>query len=62
MHPKGGKMSGKADVKVPEHIRKAWEEARLCASLIRDGKARIVIAKKKDGSTFRYTKLRKGGT
>ena len=29
-------MSEKSDVKVPEEIRKGWEEARLCANLIRD--------------------------
>lgn len=28
-------MSEKSDVKVPEEIRKGWEEARLCANLIR---------------------------
>ena len=37
-------MSEKSDVKVPEEIRKGWEEARLCANLIREGKAKIMIA------------------
>ena len=35
-------MSEKSDVKVPEEIRKGWEEARLCANLIREGKAKIM--------------------
>lgn len=34
-------MSEKSDVKVPEEIRKGWEEARLCANLIREGKAKV---------------------
>lgn len=42
-------MSEKSDVKVPEEIRKGWEEARLCANLIREGKAKIMIATRKDG-------------
>lgn len=41
-------MSEKSDVKVPEEIRKGWEEARLCANLIREGKAKIMIATRKD--------------
>ena len=41
-------MSEKSDVKVPEEIRKGWEEARLCANLM--------IATRKDGTTYRYTK------
>lgn len=46
-------MSEKSDVKVPEEIRKGWEEARLCANLIREGKAKIMIATRKDGTTYR---------
>lgn len=53
---KGEEMSEKSDVKVPEEIRKGWEEARLCANLIREGKAKIMIATRKDGTTYRYTK------
>ena len=34
-------MSEKSDVKVPEEIRKGWEETRLCANLIREGKAKL---------------------
>ena len=49
-------MSEKSDVQVPEEIRKGWEEARLCANLIREGKAKIMIATRKDGTTYRYTK------
>lgn len=52
----GEEMSEKSDVKVPEEIRKGWEEARLCANLIREGKAKIMIATRKDGTTYRYTK------
>ena len=44
-------MSEKSDVKVPEEIRKGWEEARLCANLIREGKAKIMIATKKNRSS-----------
>lgn len=51
-------MSEKMEVKVPEEIRKAWDEIRLCAALIREGKARIVVATRKDGSVYRYTKSR----
>ena len=40
-------MSEKSDVKVPEEIRKGWEEARLCANLIREGKAKIMIEPEK---------------
>lgn len=43
-------------VKIAEEIRKGWEEARLCANLIREGKAKIMIATRKDGTTYRYTK------
>lgn len=46
-------MSEKSDVKVPEEIRKGWEEARLCANLIREGKAKIMIATRKDGTDTR---------
>lgn len=51
-------MSEKTDVKVLEEIRKAWDEVRLCANLIREGKAKIVVATRKDGSVYRYTKPR----
>ena len=55
-YKKGEEMSEKSDVKVPEEIRKGWEEARLCANLIREGKAKIMIATRKDGTTYRYTR------
>lgn len=51
-------MSGKTEVKVPENIRLAWDEMRFCAALLREGKARIMVATRKDGSTYRYTKPR----
>lgn len=51
-------MKEQIEVKVPEEIRKAWEEARLCASLINAGKARIVMVIRPNGSTSRYTKLK----
>lgn len=49
-------MREKVDVKVPEAIQQAWDEARLCAELIKEGKAKIVVATRKDGSKYRYTK------
>ncbi len=50
-------MSGKTDVKVPEEIKNGWEEIRLCAALLKEGRARIVSGTRKNGSTYRYTKL-----
>lgn len=51
-------MSEKAEVKVPEEIRKAWNEARFCADLLHEGKAKIMVAARKDGSIYRYKKPR----
>lgn len=51
-------MSEKSDVKVLEEIRKGWEEARLCANLIRKGNAKIMVVTRRDGTTYRYTKPR----
>lgn len=51
-------MGQKVNIKVPEQIQKEWDEARLCAKLLRQGAARIVIATRRDRSTFRYTKPR----
>lgn len=45
--------------KIPEDFRLAWEEIMTCAALLRQGKARIVTVTRKDGSTYRYTKLKK---
>ncbi|MCD7812114.1 MAG: hypothetical protein LUG91_09770 [Ruminococcus sp.] len=53
-------MSDKT-VKIPEDIQRAWDDARICATLIREGKARIEVRTRKDGSTCRYTKLRSRG-
>lgn len=50
--------AGKENVKVPDDLRRAWDEIRLCATLIRQGQARIVIATGKDGTRRRYTKVR----
>lgn len=55
-YQEGKGMNEKSETKVPEEIRKGWEEAMLCASLIRDGKAKIMVATRKDGTTYRYTK------
>ncbi len=49
-------MSEKTEVKVPEDIRKAWEEMQLCGKLLREGKAKLMVATRKDGTTYRYTK------
>ena len=54
----GEKMSEKAEVKATEDIRKAWEEMQFCAKLLREGKAKIMVATRRDGSTYRYTKLK----
>lgn len=43
-------------VKPPADIVKGWEEVRHCAQLIREGKARIVVAKK-NSKEYRYTKI-----
>ncbi len=51
-------MSGKTEVKAPEDIRRGWEEIQFCAKLIREGKAKIIVATRKDGSVYRYTKPR----
>lgn len=49
-------MSEKTEVKVPDDIRKAWEEVRLCGQLLREGKAKVMVATRRDGSRYRYTK------
>lgn len=49
-------MREKVEAKVPKDILAAWDEVRMCAGLLREGKARIVVATRKDGSTYRYTK------
>ena len=51
-------MSEKAEVKATEDIWKAWEGMQLCAKLLREGKAKIMVATRRDGSTYRYTKLK----
>nr|DAR99011.1 MAG TPA: hypothetical protein [Caudoviricetes sp.] len=55
-YQKGEKMSEKTEVKVPEEIRTAWNEVRFCADLLREGKAKIMVAIRKDGTAYRYTK------
>lgn len=49
-------MSEKTEVKVLEEIRTAWNEVRFCADLLREGKAKIMVAIRKDGTAYRYTK------
>lgn len=51
-------MSEKASVNVSKKIWKDWDEMMLCVSLIRQGKAKIMIATRRDGSKYRYTKLK----
>jgi hypothetical protein len=43
-------------VKMTGDIRKGWEEARVCAILIKQGRARIVVITKADGTKCRFTK------
>ncbi len=49
-------MSEKAEVKAPHDIREAWDEMQFCAKLLREGKAKIMVATRRDGSTYHYTK------
>lgn len=49
-------MSEKTEVKVLEDILKAWEEMQFCAKLLREGKAKIMVATRRDGTTYQYTK------
>lgn len=48
----------KAEIRMPDDIRRTWDEVRLCATLIRQGQARIVSVVRMDGSRYRYTKLK----
>lgn len=48
----------KAEIRIPDDIRRTWDEVRLCATLIRQGQARIVSVVRMDGSRYRYTKLK----
>lgn len=49
-------MSEKIKGESPVNFKKEWNEIRLCAELIRNGKAVIKAVPKKDGSIYRYTK------
>lgn len=51
-------MSDKETKKENMDFEREWERVRLCAKLIREGDARIVVRKRKDGSIYRYTKLK----
>ena len=53
-------MEEKAGIraKVLGDICWGWDEVRICAMLIREGKARITHEKREDGSVYRYTKLK----
>ncbi len=51
-------MGEKKTVAVPEELRRQWDEVRVCATLLREGKAYIKAVARSDGSTYRYTKLR----
>ncbi len=48
----------KAEIRMPDDIRRTWDEVRLCATLIRQGQAQIVSVVRMDGSRYRYTKLK----
>ena len=48
----------KAEIRIPDDIRRTWDEVRLCATLIRQGQARIVSVVRMDGIRYRYTKLK----
>lgn len=48
------KIKGESSVNFIED----WNEVRLCAELIRNGKAVIKAVPQKDGSVYRYTKKR----
>ena len=50
-------MQGKTVVKMPEEIQKTWNEIRVCADLIRRGKADIVTVNRY-GRKYRYTRPR----
>lgn len=39
-----------------EEFKRVWDEVRLCHSLIRQKRARIVAVRKKDGRIIRYTR------
>lgn len=49
-------MKEKESVKLPEPLERAWKEVMVCATLIRQGQARIMCVTRKDGSICRYTK------
>lgn len=51
-------MGGKAKGEIPVNFEKEWNEVRLCAELIRNGKAVIKAVPQKDGSIYRYTEKR----
>lgn len=53
-------MNEKLETNGTEAFQKGWEEARLCAKLLREGKAHIMIVTRKDGSTYRYTRPKCG--
>lgn len=57
-YQKGKIMGENTEVKTTEEIKKEWDEVKLCADLIREGKARVFVATRRDGSVYRYTKLR----
>lgn len=39
-----------------EEFKRVWDEVRLCHSLLRQKRARIVAARGKDGRIIRYTR------
>lgn len=53
-------MSEKKIIAVPDKFRRQWDEIRVCATLLRQGQARISSGRRGDGSTYRYTELKSG--
>lgn len=43
--------------KPEDTFRHEWQEVQICALLIRKGRAKIMVRKRKDGRKFRYTKV-----
>ena len=42
---------------MPEDLKQAWDEVRLCAEMIRRRRARIEVQILSDGTERRYTKM-----
>lgn len=40
-----------------DEFRKQWEEVRVCAELIRQGRAQVMIRRRPGGRKHRYTRV-----